>query len=68
MTAIVLYLFHHLPAEALLVLLLRAVTAIARAFWEGARVEVARLGEDVSALLFTRLRRRIGLPTAREEG
>lgn len=67
MTAIVLYLLHHLRAEAGLVLLARAVAAIARAFWEGARGEVVQLGEDVSALAFTRLRQRIGFPSARKE-
>lgn len=67
MTAIVLYLLHHLRAEALLVLLTRGVAAIARAFWEGARGEIVQLGEDVSALVFTRLRQRIGFPSTREE-
>jgi len=67
MTAIMLYLLHHLRAETLLVLLTRAVAAITRAFWEGARGEVVQLGEDVSALVFRRLRRQVGFPNARKE-
>jgi hypothetical protein len=65
MTAIVLYLLHHLRAEALLVLLSRAAAAIARAFWEGARKEVVQLGEDVSTLVFARARRRLGRSSAK---
>lgn len=34
-----------------------AVAALVRAFWEGARREVVRFGEDVATLVFARLRR-----------
>jgi len=53
MTAIVLYLFHH-P-------LLVGVSTVARALWKGARTEVVRFGQDISVLVFARLRRLLRL-------
>ena len=53
MTAIVLLFLHH-PV-------LIGASAVVRALWKGARGEVVRFGEDIAAVVFTRLRRLLGM-------
>ncbi len=54
---ILLLLTHYLRLAALCAVPGAVAVAVARAFWEGARREVVRFGEDVAVLVFSRLRR-----------
>jgi hypothetical protein len=54
---VVLLVLHYLRLAALYAVPGAVVAAVARAFWEGARREVVRFGEDVAILVFSGLRR-----------
>jgi hypothetical protein len=54
---ILLFVLHYLRLMAPYAVPGAVAAAIARAFWEGARREVVRFGEDVAVLVFSRLRR-----------